>query len=184
MIKDNKIFYNVFKELPNINIEKELIRCSNDDSFAFFVYYRFINSAKTIIVVADNLLGCQTFYNKMSAMLKNKVFMYCVDETTKFTSLASSPEMLSQRIYVLNKLTEDEPIIIVTHTIALNRMVPCKDIFIRKSILLKENDENEINHLIYKLVQNGYKNVFKVSQPFEFSTRGGVVDIFSINYQS
>ena len=167
-----------------VNIEKDtkVIHCANDESFAFFAYYKYINEPQTIIIVMENLLACQNMYNKLSMMIKDNVYMYCVDEITKFTTLATSPEMESQRIFILNKLCENEPIVVVTHTMAMKRLTPTKQIFNDKCFELKVDQEKSINHIIYDLVLLGYKNVFKVTQPFEFSTRGGVLDIFSINY--
>ena len=90
--------------------------------------------------------------------------------------------MAIQRLFILNKLLENEPIIVVTHTMAIKRLTPSVSIFKQKTINLKVSQEHSLNHIIYELVKNGYKNVYKVTQPFEFSTRGGVIDIFSINF--
>ena len=169
------------KQFNNI-IQQKVIHCGNDESFAFFAFYKYISEPRQLVIVMENLLACQNVYNKLSMMLKDKVYMYCVDEVTKFTTLATSPEMVSQRIYVLNKLIEQEPIVVVTHTMAIKRLTPSKITFMKNSFSLKVDQECSINDIIYKLVKMGYQNVLKVTQPFEFSTRGGVIDIFSINY--
>ena len=180
----NKITNLLKKQKQFINIiEQKEIRCSNEESFAFYAFYKYISEQKQIVVVMENLLACQNVYNKLSMMLKDKVYMYCVDEVTKFTTLATSPEMVSQRIYVLNKLIEQEPIIVVTHTMAIKRLVPSKITFMKNCFDLKVDQECSLNDIIFKLVKMGYQNVLKVTQPFEFSTRGGVIDIFSINYE-
>ena len=166
-----------------MNSQKE-IHCGNDESFAFYVYYKYLTNKKQIVIVTENLFACQNLYNKLSNMLKDNVYMYCVDEITKYTSLATSPEMAIQRLFILNKLLENEPIIVVTHTMAIKRLTPSVSIFKQKTINLKVSQEHSLNHIIYELVKNGYKNVYKVTQPFEFSTRGGVIDIFSINYEN
>ena len=176
-------YLNVFtKTFENILEANNVIHCSNDESFAFFVFHQFIKHPRQYIIVLDNLLSCQELYDKLSRLLNGKVFMYCVDEVTKFTSLATSPEMLSLRLYILNKLLEDEPMIVVTHTMAITRYVPSKEIFLSLSKVISLNDECELLPLIQHLIHIGYKNVLKVTQPFEYSYRGGVIDIFSINY--
>ncbi len=169
-------------DFQKIFLDKRVIHCGNDESFAFFVYYQFSQNPQQMIIVLDNLLSCQNIYNRLSMMLKDKVYMYCVDEVTKFTSLATSPEMVSQRIYVLNKLLENEPIVVVTHTIAINRLTPSVSTFLNHCLNLKLQMDIPMNDMINRLVKMGYKNVLKVTQPFEFSTRGGVIDIYSINY--
>ena len=164
--------------------DKKVIYCNNDDSFAFLINYQFNNLKETTIIVTDNLLSCQNLYNILASMLKEEVYMYCVDEIVKFTSLASSPEMQTSRLYVLNKLIEDKPIIVVTHSLALKRICPSKQTFKNSCIELSLENECGISILIERLTKLGYKNVFKVTQPFEFSTRGGVLDVFSLNYDN
>ena len=168
--------------LDSYEKETKVIHCSNDESFAFFAYYQYLSNPQTMVIVMENLLACQSMYNKLSVMLKDNVYMYCVDEITKFTTLATSPEMESNRLFILNKLAENEAIVVVTHTMAIKRLTPSLQIFNDKSFTLKVDQETSINHIVYDLVKIGYKNVFKVTQPFEFSTRGGVIDIYSINY--
>ena len=170
-----------FEKLVN---NKKVIHCGNDESFAFYVYYKFVNFPKTTVVVMENLLACQNIYNKLSNMLPDKVYMYCVDEITKYTSLATSPEMISSRIFVLNKLLEQDEVIIITHTMAVKRLTPSVKIYKEKTINIELGEEISNSDLILNLVKNGYKNVYKVTQPFEFSTRGGVIDVFSINYEN
>ena len=172
------------KQFDNLMNSQKVIHCGNDESFAFYVYYKYLTNKKQIVIVTENLYSCQNLFNKLSNMLKDNVYMYCVDEITKYTSLATSPEMASQRLFILNKLIENEPIVVVTHTMAIKRLTPSIKIYKEKTINLKVGQEHSLNHIIYELVKNGYKNVYKVTQPFEFSTRGGVIDIFSINYEN
>lgn len=171
------------KEFTNIVEDTREICCSNEDAFAFFVLYYFLKKTQPLIILTENLLICQNLYNRLMEMLKKDVYMYCVDEVTKFTSLATSPEMLSSRIFVLNKLQKKEPIIVVTHTMAMKRFVPNRHIFAESGFSVSLHQTLKMKEFLMKLIQIGYKNVFKVTQPFEYSTRGGVVDIFSINYE-
>ncbi len=172
----------IAKVLNSYEKETKVIHCGNDETFAFLAYYQYLNNPQTMVIVMENLLACQSMYNKLSVMLKENVYMYCVDEITKFTTLATSPEMESSRLFILNKLAENQPIVVVTHTMAIKRFTPSLEMFNNKSFSLEVDQESSINHIVYDLVKIGYKNVFKVTQPFEFSTRGGVIDIFSINY--
>ena len=177
-------FLNKDKVLNNLINEAKVIRCGNDESFAFLVYHNYIKTPSPMVIVTENMLACQTLFNKLSLMLKDKVYMYCVDEVTKYSTLATSPELASARLFVLNKLINDEPIIVVTHTLATKRLVPSPLTYKSKCFDVKIDEEGNIKDLINKLVKIGYKNVLRVTQPFEFSTRGGVIDIYSINYSN
>ena len=97
-------FLNKDKVLNNLINEAKVIRCGNDESFAFLVYHNYIKTPSPMVIVTENMLACQTLFNKLSIMLKDKVYMYCVDEVTKYSTLATSPELASARLFVLNKL--------------------------------------------------------------------------------
>ena len=76
----------------------------NDESLAFLVALKFLKEKKTYVVVKENLLSAQKFYNALSLNLQEQCQLYCVDEVTKFTSLATSPEIEASRLFVLSKL--------------------------------------------------------------------------------
>lgn len=170
------------KKFVTLFEDKRDLCCANEEAFAFFVYSYFINKKRPVVVLCENLLTCQNLYNRLMEMAKESVYMYCVDEVTKFTSLAASPEMLSARIFALNKLRRKESVIIVTHTMAMKRLVPDRHIFDQSCFLIQKDQSLKMKDFISSLIRIGYKSVFKVTQPFEYSTRGGVVDLFSINY--
>lgn len=157
---------------------------SNDESLAFFVSMQFYNNNQTIVIVKENLLGAQNLYNSLSFILKDKCYLYCVDEVTKFTSLATSPEIEASRLYVLSKLAFNEPIVIITHTMALQRLTPSIQTFKNNILYFENNKKCNRKEIINKLIRLGYKNVVQVTQTFEFSSRGGVIDIFSVQYQN
>ena len=52
-------------------------------------------------------------------------------------------------------------------------------------IFLQKDHSYNFSQFIRKLDEMGYEKVFKVSDPGEFSQRGGIIDIFPINaYQT
>ena len=51
------------KQFNNI-IQQKVIHCGNDESFAFFAFYKYISEPRQLVFVMDNLLACQKVYNK------------------------------------------------------------------------------------------------------------------------
>ena len=62
------------------------------------------------------------------------------------------------------------------------RYVPTVDVFKKNCMTLKVGDHIDVYDLQRFLVQAGYMHTTRVDQPFYFSKRGGVVDIFSMQY--
>jgi len=178
--------YKLFDENKYINKvinDNKVVNCGSNETLAFYVAYQYYKSNKSLVLVMENLYACQIMYNKLANMIDD-VYMYSVDEVTKLSSLASSCELASSRIFILNKLINNDRMIVVTHTMAVNRIVPTKEIFIKNILNIKIDTTYNMLDLIGKLIKLGYKNVYQVTAPFEYSTRGGVVDIFSINYKN
>jgi len=48
-------------------------------------------------------------------------------------------------------------------------------------LFLEKNQSQNLSHFLRKLDELGYEKVLKVSEPGEFSQRGGIVDVFPIN---
>ena len=174
-----------FKKVPQLNqqaIELKEACFYHDSSFAFLIALKYLNQPQTIVIIKDNLLGAQQLYNQLSLLLKENCQLYAVDEVTKFTTLATSPEMEATRLYVLGQLILKKPIVVVTHTMAIQRLVPKKDLFLQQILTFEVGKKQTKKELLQQLIYLGYKSVLQVTQTFEFSSRGGVIDIFSIQY--
>src|SRR3989344_5223041 len=51
-------------------------------------------------------------------------------------------------------------------------------------IFIEQNQSYNFSGFLRKLDEMGYERVFKVSEPGEFSQKGGIVDVFPINMNS
>lgn len=110
--------------------------------------------------------------------------LFPVDESYRIEALAASPELLGQRIDTLYQLTTNKPKILITHSQALVRYLPTKQIFKENCLDLKVGMQIDIYDLQKYLIKAGYQSAIRVDQPFYFSKRGGVIDVFSIQYET
>ena len=81
-------------------------------------------------------------------------------------------------------LKDTSPKILITHTSAFLRYLPSVDSFKDsiKKILVGQTVKKE--DLVKYLINVGYKPVGKVSTTLEFSKRGEIIDVFSVNYDN
>ncbi len=174
-----------FKRYPQFVKQAESLQDAsfyNEESFAFVVALKFLLHPQMIVIVKENLLAAQQFYNHLYPLLKEDCQLYAVDEVTKFTSLATSPEMEATRLYILAQSCQKKPMVVITHTMALQRLTPKKSLFLQQILHFKVGDKQSKKNIMQQLVKLGYQSVLQVTQSFEFSSRGGVIDIFSIQY--
>ena len=79
---------------------------SNDNTKeAILVATAFNKKPSKMVIVKNNLFAAQRLYERLDGLVdSSKVLFFPVDESFRIEALATSPELLTQRIYVLNKL--------------------------------------------------------------------------------
>lgn len=175
--KDQEIVQSLVKEqgsfVANSILEEALVIAS-----AYYV------KPKKYLIVKNNLYQAQRLFEYLSYFLgEESVTSFFFDETLRIEALSASKELLSQRLDSLNTSLKEEPRIIVTHTLGYIRHLPSRDNFVkfRKVITTREVISRE--KLIKSLTNAGYKRVSKISNPLEFSSRGAIIDFYSVNYE-
>ena len=142
----------------------------------------FLKLKKNIVVVKANQYEANMLYQKVMLLNEKDVSLFAVDESYRIEALAASPELLGQRIDTLYQLTKNEPRILITHSQAILRYLPSKQLFIDNCLKVKVGMQIDIYDLKKSLLKSGYQSAIRVDQPFYFSKRGGVIDVFSIQY--
>jgi transcription-repair coupling factor (superfamily II helicase) len=167
----NLLIKNNGKLITNDNQEEALVLAS-----------AFLATDKRIIIVKKNLYSAQRLYERIANLLpSDKCLFFPVDESYRVEAIASSQELLTQRLYVLSKVINGESNIVITHTAALIRHLPKLDLFKSKILKLTTNQKLSMEDFVKKLSTLGYENINKIEHSLQFARRGGVIDIFSIN---
>ena len=144
----------------------------------------FLNLKRNIVVVNANQYEANMLYQKVMLLNEKDVSLFAVDESYRIEALAASPELLGQRIDTMYQLTKNEPRILITHSQAIIRYLPTKQLFIDNCLKIKVGMQIDIYDLKASLLKSGYQSAIRVDQPFYFSKRGGVIDVFSIQYEN
>ncbi len=154
----------------------------NDE--ALLISSAFLILKKNIVVVKPNQYEANRLYQQVMSINERDALLFPVDESYRIEALAASPELLGQRIDTLYQLTTNKPKILITHSQALVRYLPTKQIFKENCLDLKVGMQIDIYDLQKYLIKAGYQSAVRVDQPFYFSKRGGVIDVFSIQYET
>lgn len=150
---------------------------------AFLMAGAFQLSKKTYIVVKSNLYEAQQYYTVLKQLLGDECCYFPFDESVRMEILAQSPEMLAERLYTYECLLSEKPVVIVTHTGACLRPLPNKETYLKFCLNLRVGQQFEMKDLQRRLVEMGYQYILNVDQPFYFSHRGGIIDVYSNNYE-
>lgn len=150
---------------------------------AYLIASAFCLQKRTMIIVKENQYQALTLYRLLNEMLP-KVCYYPSDESLRVESVAYSYELLGERINAMAMLNSDEPCICVCHMHSLVRYVTPPRLFKEATIHLKVGDIIEPLTLRKQLLDYGYISTQRVDTPFYMSKRGGVVDVYSIQYDN
>ncbi|MCG6455483.1 hypothetical protein K6U29_06730, partial [Vibrio parahaemolyticus] len=88
----------------------------------------------------------------------------------------------AKKLKVLLKLANKEKIILVTSIEAVLRKYIPKQVLLDSVSPYKVGDSLDLEKLTEKLVSLGYERVSKIEGFGQFSIRGGIIDVFSLEY--
>ena len=176
-----------FKDLlKKFKVNDELyITNTNDNISLLMLIYLFNKSNESILIVTPNLYKAQKVYDSLTNLLdEDQVSFYPQDEFITTEMLAMSKEFKFERINTIKKIIEKEKSIVVTNTTGiLKYQLPISKW--EKAIIRVSNGEVvDLDTFPKQLISYGYKRELTVEKQGEFSLRGGILDIFPLNYEN
>lgn len=180
-----KKILSVLKEnqaLQKLNTNKADIVVQNTNDEAYLIASSFMMNPSLRVVVKENQYQAQRLYQQLKPLLHSSVVYFPCDESLRIEALAYSFELLGERIHTLYQLSLNKPLVVVCHMHSFIRYLPSPQLFKDHILSLKVGMTIEPLQLRQKLIRAGYLMSQRVDQPFYFSKRGGVIDVFSIQY--
>lgn len=151
---------------------------------AILIASAFFACPKTMLVIKDSLYQAQLLYQELYPLLHQKVAFFPCDESLRVEALASSQELVGERIHTLSLLLQHQPIVVICHTQSYLRYIPHPFLFESSQLHLSVGMTIDPLTLREKLIRSGYQMIQRVDEPFYYSKRGGVIDVYSIQYEN
>ena len=153
----------------------------NEEALCFASAFQ--KDKKTRIIVKKNRYEAQQLYQRLQPLVDDAL-LFVMEESLRVQAIASSPEDKQEQIYVLTQLVkEDKPRIIVCNTAAFLRYLPDKELFKNLCLKFKVDQEISMSELKQKLNRAGYTKVNYVDRPCTYASRGGIVDVYCLEYE-
>lgn len=179
----------ILASLKNNPLTKEILAGSdhvgnlNPMEEALLTEAAFETDQKTRIIVKKNRYEAQQLYERLRPM-NDQVLLFVMEESLRVSAIASSPQDTEQQIEALHAMRSDTPKIIITNTAAFLRYLPDVKVFDDKCFTLHEGQEISMQELKTRLYEAGYSKVNYVDRPCTFASRGGIIDIYSLNHEN
>ncbi len=139
---------------------------------------------QTMCIVKANLYTAQRLCEKLTPLTTAKVLLFGVEDSLRMEAIAASPEMRAAQMETLSMLHQKEPVICITHTAGVMRCLCDPKQFQSHTLKLKTDETMDYEQLKTKLFEAGYEHVIRVDQPLCYAARGGIIDVYSMNYDA
>jgi transcription-repair coupling factor (superfamily II helicase) len=158
-------------------------KSSTDTYNAYLCALDFKENQETVFIVTSNLYEAQKYYDTMSQILDpDDVLFYPADQTLTSIMALGSPEFKSERIYTLKQLMTEKPFVVVTTLQGLCQRQLTPEDYQNSVKRLVKGHAYALDKLVQYLVYSGYAKSYTVEKPGEFSIRGHILDIYTLNH--
>lgn len=145
---------------------------------AMYVWNLFNVSKKSVLVITNSLYDANLMYKNLS-YITDSVMLFPMDDFLVSEAIAISPELMSNRIDVINMLSCcNKPLIIITNLMGYLRYLPGKNLWLNSKIRISNRMIFKRDGLIKNLLKIGYKKENIVTKSGEFANRGYILDVF------
>ncbi|MBS6025046.1 MAG: transcription-repair coupling factor [Paeniclostridium sordellii] len=148
------------------------------------VYSIFNDLKKQILYIANTDLEAKKVYEDLCFYMKDKVDYLSSQDIYFYHLDAKDRNDEARKLKVLLRMISKENTVIVTSVEAvLSKYVP-KEVLKKNIFTYKIGDTIYIENISKKLVNLGYERVSKIEGFGQFSIRGGIIDVFSLEYDT
>ncbi|GFN35216.1 transcription-repair coupling factor [Tepidimicrobium xylanilyticum] len=152
-----------------------------DANIGHFCYALNQHLNRQILILTYDERRAERIYEDIKTFFKGKVELYPNRDVVFYKVDAISSERINNRIKILSRLAEGEPIIVVAHIEGVLNRLMSPALFKGNSIKIDYDTRLELDQLISKLIDSGYHRENMVEGIGQFSVRGGIVDFFPPN---
>ncbi len=138
-------------------------------------------TGRPTLVITPTLQQAERVREDLSTLMPQQdVVIFPPMEYFPFEVVAHSPEVVGQRLFVMERLTRGEDPIVVAPANALYRSLTPHSIFREAMLELKPGLAIERDDLVRRLIRQGYERVDMVESKGHIAVRGEIVDLFPL----
>jgi transcription-repair coupling factor (superfamily II helicase) len=136
------------------------------------------HSSKSCWILCPDVRRQEEIFNGLLNWQVDALFFPEIEQPAVEQSVPD-PEIVAERLEVLQKVAEGKRAVIVLTESSLEDAVPSAQALRKQTLLLKRNDRLDRAALCEALFKSGYEKCPQVTTRGQFAVRGGILDIFS-----
>lgn len=148
---------------------------------AYYAAKEIEKSKKTLIIVSKEGVA-ERLRDDISFFVNKKICVVPKEEDFHILYEARDTSYLVQKIRAIDAMVSDEDSVIIAPISSILKKLPSSTRFLDSIIEIMVGDRISLASLKKRLVNSGYVAAPIIDGQGEFSVRGGIIDIFSPNY--
>ena len=137
-----------------------------------------LRTVQKTLLITPNVESASRVYGDLQTFLPSENIAYFpFGEVLPDEGLTLPPEVESQRLEVLNRMSE-EPLLVVAPIQAVIPSLPAPKVLQEHTISLKLKQPIDRSRFIEKMAACGYQRAELVTEAGQFTIRGGIIDLF------
>ncbi|NLM28569.1 MAG: transcription-repair coupling factor [Clostridiaceae bacterium] len=138
---------------------------------------------KKALYIAANDLQARKAFRNLESLFGERVYYFPFREKMLYDVESKSREQTFQRIECLGRLLESDYTAVVLSCESIIDYYMPPDEFKSYFVSLKAGDTVNLEELIHRLAAAGYEREEMVEARGQFSVRGGIIDVFPVQYE-
>ncbi|WIV13039.1 transcription-repair coupling factor [Proteiniborus sp. MB09-C3] len=139
---------------------------------------------RQILIITYDDMRAKKIVEDLSFFSRENSELFPTKEVVLYDIDAHSHEVSNHRVKVMDRLIQGENIAVVSSIHAIMNKIMAKDLIRKYTIDIKLGQTIDLNQLSKTFVVQGYERVDMVEGVGQFSIRGGIIDLFSVNSQN
>ncbi|MTI46483.1 MAG: transcription-repair coupling factor [Firmicutes bacterium] len=186
----DNMFFNNLKNLPSYNnliksIEKGTSPISinglSEENISHVISALKEHTDRQILFLSYNEIKSKKIIDDLKFYNKNNIEIFPSRELVFYDIDAHSHEISNQRIKVLNKLSNDENVIVVVSINSFLNKITNKELFNRYGFSLEFGEIVDLDKMRMDFDVLGYERVDMLQGMGQYSIRGGIIDFFPVD---
>lgn len=139
------------------------------------------DTGRPCLVVTATIQQAEKFREDLATWLPGQeTLLFPPMEYLPFEVVAHSPEVITSRLTVLERLVNGEDLVVVAPAASLFRVLTPHEVFRESMLTLNRGERVHLDEVMGRLVRQGYERVAMVEGKGQFSVRGGILDIYPL----
>ncbi len=166
------------KQVQALEKKKE-IHVSSPEALAVLVGLSFLKKPRKMFFLFPTIHEAEIFSQFLGDYIQEEQsYIFPFDEIFRTSAIGVSPEMREERLLAISSIFSDKPSVLVSHISSSVLQIMPKERYQDSLIRIQKGDMENLTDLVKKISSLGYTPIDRVTAPFQFALRGGILDIY------